>query len=131
MVEHAETFLSLFAVDMDAALEVQPPDTWDSFPLFQLINDSLRSDCMYFVFWLCPFQWAAQVTDNASSLSLLHRELRWVEICRFTNFFSISLILFRCHKKKAHPLNHRSQSGKLNFYFASSSQISWQWLPDK
>ncbi|XP_041871182.1 calcium-dependent secretion activator 1 isoform X12 [Corvus kubaryi] len=44
MVEHAETFLSLFAVDMDAALEVQPPDTWDSFPLFQLINDSLRSD---------------------------------------------------------------------------------------
>ncbi|XP_077181134.1 calcium-dependent secretion activator 1 isoform X7 [Paroedura picta] len=44
MVEHAETFLSLFAVDMDAALEVQPPDTWDSFPLFQLLNDSLRND---------------------------------------------------------------------------------------
>ncbi|XP_058844560.1 calcium-dependent secretion activator 1 isoform X16 [Acipenser ruthenus] len=44
MVEHAETFLSLFAVDMDAALEVQSPDTWDSFPLFQLLNDSLRSD---------------------------------------------------------------------------------------
>ncbi|XP_077308042.1 calcium-dependent secretion activator 1 isoform X5 [Lithobates pipiens] len=44
MVEHAETFLSLFAVDMDAALEVQPPDTWDSFPLFQLINDFLRAD---------------------------------------------------------------------------------------
>ncbi|XP_039627364.1 calcium-dependent secretion activator 1 isoform X4 [Polypterus senegalus] len=44
MVEHAETFLALFAVDMDAALEVQPPDTWDSFPLFQLLNDSLRSD---------------------------------------------------------------------------------------
>lgn len=44
MVEHAETFLSLFAVDMDAALEVQPPDTWDSFPLFQLLNDFLRTD---------------------------------------------------------------------------------------
>ncbi|XP_038628126.1 calcium-dependent secretion activator 1 isoform X3 [Tachyglossus aculeatus] len=44
MVEHAETFLSLFAVDMDAALEVQPPDSWDSFPLFQLLNDFLRSD---------------------------------------------------------------------------------------
>ncbi|XP_053576966.1 calcium-dependent secretion activator 1 isoform X4 [Bombina bombina] len=44
MVEHAETFLSLFAVDMDAALEVQPPDSWDSFPLFQLINDFLRTD---------------------------------------------------------------------------------------
>lgn len=45
MVEHAETFLSLYAVDMDAALEVQPPDSWDSFPLFQLLNDYLRLDC--------------------------------------------------------------------------------------
>ncbi|XP_029456870.1 calcium-dependent secretion activator 1 isoform X5 [Rhinatrema bivittatum] len=44
MVEHAETFLSLFAVDMDAALEVQPQDSWDSFPLFQLLNDFLRTD---------------------------------------------------------------------------------------
>ncbi|XP_067854937.1 calcium-dependent secretion activator 1 isoform X2 [Heptranchias perlo] len=44
MVEHAETFLSLFAVDMDTALEAQAPDTWDSFPLFQLLNDFLRSD---------------------------------------------------------------------------------------
>nr|XP_055041050.1 calcium-dependent secretion activator 1 isoform X4 [Misgurnus anguillicaudatus] len=44
MVEHAETFLSLYAVDMDAALEVQPPDSWDSFPLFQLLNDYLRTD---------------------------------------------------------------------------------------
>uniref|UniRef100_UPI003AAA68DF calcium-dependent secretion activator 1-like n=1 Tax=Centroberyx gerrardi TaxID=166262 RepID=UPI003AAA68DF len=44
MVEHAETFLSLYSVDMDAALEVQPPDSWDSFPLFQLLNDFLRID---------------------------------------------------------------------------------------
>ncbi|MFT7804900.1 calcium-dependent secretion activator 1-like [Arapaima gigas] len=44
MVEHAETFLSLYAVDMDAALEVQPPESWDSFPLFQLLNDFLRID---------------------------------------------------------------------------------------
>ncbi|KPP74987.1 hypothetical protein Z043_105799, partial [Scleropages formosus] len=44
MVEHAETFLSLYAVDMDSALEVQPPDSWDSFPLFQLLNDFLRLD---------------------------------------------------------------------------------------
>lgn len=48
MVEHAETFLSLYAVDMDAALEVQPPDSWDSFPLFQLLNDYLRIDCKHF-----------------------------------------------------------------------------------
>lgn len=44
MVEHAETFLCLYAADMDAALEVQPPDSWDSFPLFQLLNDFLRMD---------------------------------------------------------------------------------------
>ncbi|XP_077385774.1 calcium-dependent secretion activator 1 isoform X8 [Festucalex cinctus] len=44
MVEHAETFLCLYSADMDAALEVQPPDSWDSFPLFQLLNDFLRMD---------------------------------------------------------------------------------------
>ncbi|XP_064633820.1 calcium-dependent secretion activator 1-like isoform X2 [Lineus longissimus] len=44
LVEHAEIFWSLFAVDMDAVLESQPPDTWDSFPLFQLLNDYLRND---------------------------------------------------------------------------------------
>ena len=42
MVEHSEIFWSLFAVDMDAVLELQPPDTWDSFPLFQNLNDYLR-----------------------------------------------------------------------------------------
>jgi len=44
MLEHSETFWSLFAVDMDAVLEKQPPDTWDSFPLFQLLNDHLMAD---------------------------------------------------------------------------------------
>ena len=44
LVEHAEIFWSLFAVDMDAVLEMQPPDTWDSFPLFQLLNDYLRTN---------------------------------------------------------------------------------------
>ncbi|KAK3102520.1 hypothetical protein FSP39_011931 [Pinctada imbricata] len=44
LVEHAEIFWSLFAVDMDASLEMQPPDTWDSFPLFQSLNDYLRND---------------------------------------------------------------------------------------
>ncbi len=32
MVEHAETFLSLYAVDMDAALEVQPPGQLGQLP---------------------------------------------------------------------------------------------------
>lgn len=44
LVEHAEIFWSLFAVDMDRVLSEQPPDTWDSFPLFQILNDYLRTD---------------------------------------------------------------------------------------
>uniref|UniRef100_A0A674A9L1 Calcium dependent secretion activator 2 n=1 Tax=Salmo trutta TaxID=8032 RepID=A0A674A9L1_SALTR len=44
MAEHAETFLSLYTVDMDGALQVQPVDSWDSFPLFQLLNNFLRCD---------------------------------------------------------------------------------------
>uniref|UniRef100_A0A3Q3WY88 Uncharacterized protein n=1 Tax=Mola mola TaxID=94237 RepID=A0A3Q3WY88_MOLML len=44
MVEHAESFLALYAIDMDAALEIQSPESWDSFPLFQLLNDFLRTD---------------------------------------------------------------------------------------
>ncbi|XP_067906997.1 calcium-dependent secretion activator 2-like isoform X2 [Heterodontus francisci] len=44
MAEHAEIFLSLFAVDMDATLEAQPPDSWDTFPLFQLLNNYLRNE---------------------------------------------------------------------------------------
>lgn len=47
MVEHAEHFLSLYGVDMDAALEIQSPESWDSFPLFQLLNDFLRIDCKH------------------------------------------------------------------------------------
>lgn len=44
LVEHAEIFWSLFAVDMDQVLAEQPPDTWESFPLFQILNDYLRTD---------------------------------------------------------------------------------------
>uniref|UniRef100_A0A3B4Y6Q5 Calcium dependent secretion activator 2 n=1 Tax=Seriola lalandi dorsalis TaxID=1841481 RepID=A0A3B4Y6Q5_SERLL len=44
MAEHAETFLSLYKADMDAALQVQAVDSWDSFPLFQLLNNFLRTD---------------------------------------------------------------------------------------
>uniref|UniRef100_A0AAY4C5H4 Ca2+-dependent activator protein for secretion b n=1 Tax=Denticeps clupeoides TaxID=299321 RepID=A0AAY4C5H4_9TELE len=47
MVEHAEHFLSLYAVDMDAALEIQSPESWDSFPLFQLLNDFLHIKTFY------------------------------------------------------------------------------------
>uniref|UniRef100_A0A8C9V2P6 Calcium dependent secretion activator 2 n=1 Tax=Scleropages formosus TaxID=113540 RepID=A0A8C9V2P6_SCLFO len=44
MAEHAETFWSLYSVDMDTALQAQPQDSWASFPLFQLLNNFLRSD---------------------------------------------------------------------------------------
>ncbi|XP_068132494.1 calcium-dependent secretion activator 2 [Hyperolius riggenbachi] len=44
VAEHAEIFWSLFSVDMNSALEAQPPDSWQSFPLFQLLNNFLRTD---------------------------------------------------------------------------------------
>lgn len=52
LAEHAEKFLSLYSVDMDSALEAQPQDSWDSFPLFQLLNNSLRNDSKIFRFLL-------------------------------------------------------------------------------
>lgn len=44
LVDHAELFWGMFAADMEAVLNEQPPDTWDSFPLFQTLNDYLRGD---------------------------------------------------------------------------------------
>ncbi|XP_019873010.2 calcium-dependent secretion activator isoform X3 [Aethina tumida] len=44
LVEHAEIFWSLFGVDMDRVLAEQPPNSWESFPLFQILNDYLRAD---------------------------------------------------------------------------------------
>uniref|UniRef100_A0A8C3EEY5 Calcium dependent secretion activator 2 n=1 Tax=Corvus moneduloides TaxID=1196302 RepID=A0A8C3EEY5_CORMO len=46
LAEHAEKFLSLYSVDMDSALQAQPQDSWDSFPLFQLLNNALRNDTL-------------------------------------------------------------------------------------
>ena len=47
LVEHSELFWSLFAVDMNTILGLQHPDTWDTFPLFQILNDYLRTDGGY------------------------------------------------------------------------------------
>lgn len=44
--EHNEMFWSLFAVDMDACLEIQPADCWNSFSLFSLLNGYLLNDSM-------------------------------------------------------------------------------------
>uniref|UniRef100_A0ABK0M5E5 Calcium dependent secretion activator 2 n=1 Tax=Rattus norvegicus TaxID=10116 RepID=A0ABK0M5E5_RAT len=46
LAEHAEKFWALFTVDMDTALEAQPQDSWESFPLFQLLNNFLRNDTL-------------------------------------------------------------------------------------
>ncbi|XP_064822595.1 calcium-dependent secretion activator 1-like isoform X1 [Oncorhynchus masou masou] len=70
MVEHAETFLSLYALDMDAALEVQPPDSWDSFPLFQLLNDFLRTD-----YNLCNGQFHKHLQDLYAPLVVRYVDL--------------------------------------------------------
>ncbi|KAG1683210.1 Calcium-dependent secretion activator 1 [Nymphon striatum] len=41
LVEHAELFWKLFLVDMDLVLKEQPPDTWDVFQVFQVLNEYL------------------------------------------------------------------------------------------
>lgn len=43
MIEHEEIFWSLFAVDMEHVIDQQPIESWESFPLFQLLNDYLRT----------------------------------------------------------------------------------------
>uniref|UniRef100_A0A4W3IJT5 Calcium dependent secretion activator 2 n=1 Tax=Callorhinchus milii TaxID=7868 RepID=A0A4W3IJT5_CALMI len=44
MTEHAEIFWSLFSVDMDSTLQGQPLDSWQSFPLFQILNNYFRNE---------------------------------------------------------------------------------------
>lgn len=44
MAEHSEAFLSSYRADMDAALQIQPLDSWNCFLLFQLLNNYLRTD---------------------------------------------------------------------------------------
>lgn len=78
MVEHAEHFLSLYGVDMDAALEIQSPESWDSFPLFQLLNDFLRTDCKYPSLCNCMVKWqntalAVVFTDLVNSRHSTYR----------------------------------------------------------
>ncbi|VDK42071.1 unnamed protein product [Taenia asiatica] len=44
LTEHAELFWSLFAADMVVLMEKIPPDCWDAFPLFQVLNDYLVTE---------------------------------------------------------------------------------------
>lgn len=119
LVEHAEIFWSLFAVDMDQVLAEQPPDTWDSFPLFQILNDYLRTDGKFSVafhltlrlLWMpgvmiygTDFPWVKLTTCKTRPMSL-----------EFVNWFSLLEIF-----------------GNLCSYSSSSIHwIKWKlgWLP--
>uniref|UniRef100_A0A3B5L9Q3 Ca2+-dependent activator protein for secretion b n=1 Tax=Xiphophorus couchianus TaxID=32473 RepID=A0A3B5L9Q3_9TELE len=70
MVEHAENFLALYGIDMDAALEIQSPESWDSFPLFQLLNDFLRTD-----YYLCNGNFHKHLQDLYAPLVVRYVDL--------------------------------------------------------
>ncbi|XP_031424166.1 calcium-dependent secretion activator 1 isoform X1 [Clupea harengus] len=80
MVEHAENFLSLYAVDMDAALEIQSPESWDSFPLFQLLNDFLRLD-----YHLCNGKFHKHLQDLYAPLVVRYVDLMETSIAQSIN----------------------------------------------
>lgn len=63
-MEHAEIFWALFGVDMDRVLSEQPPDTWDSFPLFQILNDYLRTDGKFSKCHIFSLKMLPTVTSN-------------------------------------------------------------------
>lgn len=90
LVEHAEIFWSLFAVDMDRVLSEQSPDTWDSFPLFQILNDYLRTDgeCGVVMRHECSSRhFATRPSRIISLLCLCHgHECRTIDIIVFVLF---------------------------------------------
>ncbi|XP_051985607.1 calcium-dependent secretion activator 1-like isoform X3 [Xyrauchen texanus] len=80
MTEHAENFLSLYGVDMDAALEIQSPESWDSFPLFQLLNDFLRAD-----YHLCNGKFHKHLQDLYAPLVVRYVDLMESSIAQSIN----------------------------------------------
>ncbi|XP_046882246.1 calcium-dependent secretion activator 1 [Hypomesus transpacificus] len=80
MVEHAENFLAMYAVDMDAALEIQSPESWDSFPLFQLLNDFLRTD-----YHLCNGKFHKHLQDLYAPLVVRYVDLMESSIAQSIN----------------------------------------------
>ena len=85
MVEHAEIFWSLFAEDMDKVLAEQPRDTWDSFPLFKILNDYLREDgtrffCYFSVFYLSIFSGYLQKMCLVTNFNGILLNLNFVKI---------------------------------------------------
>lgn len=88
LAEHAEKFWALFTVDMDTALEAQPQDSWDSFPLFQLLNNFLRNDSEYlrspfYMKWqgvATYYLWVCMYIVQVGS----HLESTWITECLLT-----------------------------------------------
>ncbi|XP_051996531.1 calcium-dependent secretion activator 1-like isoform X4 [Xyrauchen texanus] len=80
MTEHAENFLSLYGVEMDAALEIQSPESWDSFPLFQLLNDFLRND-----YHLCNGKFHIHLQDLYAPLVVRYVDLMESSIAQSIN----------------------------------------------
>nr|DBA31246.1 TPA: hypothetical protein GDO54_007123 [Pyxicephalus adspersus] len=70
IAEHAEIFWSLFSVDMNSALEAQPQDSWQSFPLFQLLNNFLRTDSL-----LCNGKFHKHVQESFVPLVIRYIDL--------------------------------------------------------
>ncbi|XP_054882607.1 calcium-dependent secretion activator 1 isoform X2 [Poeciliopsis prolifica] len=103
MVEHAETFLCLYSADMDAALEIQPPDSWDSFPLFQLLNDFLRVD-----YNLCNGKFHKHLQDLYAPLVV-----RYVDLMES----SIAQSIHRGFERECwEPVNHGSATSEDLFW---------------
>eukprot|EP00794_Sanderia_malayensis_P006225 gene6225-6941_t len=70
MVEHTEIFWSLYVVDMDDALSYQPVDTWDSFALFQMLNNYLRMEPS-----LCSGKFHQHLRDKFAPLVIRYIDL--------------------------------------------------------
>ncbi|XP_041444463.1 calcium-dependent secretion activator 2 isoform X3 [Xenopus laevis] len=70
LAEHAEIFWALFSVDMNSALESQPQDSWDSFPLFQLLNNFLRNNSL-----LCNGKFHKHVQERFMPLVIRYIDL--------------------------------------------------------
>ncbi|CAM2719491.1 unnamed protein product [Rotaria socialis] len=70
LIEHEEIFWSLFAVDMEHVIDQQPIESWDAFPLFQLLNDYLRLHDS-----LCNGRFHQQLRDTFAPLVVRYVDL--------------------------------------------------------
>ncbi|XP_028929346.1 calcium-dependent secretion activator 2 isoform X16 [Ornithorhynchus anatinus] len=110
LAEHAEKFWSLFTVDMDSALEAQPPDSWDSFPLFQLLNNFLRSDAL-----LCNGKFHKHLQDTFVPLVV-----RYVDLMES----SIAQSIHRGFEQETwQPVNNGSASSEDLFWKLDALQV--------